>query len=435
MNGKHARRTMQYPMGSVGFGDSLRRPRSAALSNLRPQIAGDGNRPGRLSSFASNKANRRCFRAENGVSAAEQTQSGWLVSAALSNVKSQIAGHGNPPGRLSSFVQNRPNFRRFWSENAGRAKKQSQSRPIYPAPAQTAGRHIRETRNQLIRTMEECDVEYFSDIDRSKVEAFLTRLRNQGLAARTYNAHLKTAKSFCKWMVESGYASQSPLVSLRTINQEVDRRHERRALSVEETCRLLKAAAGGDETHGMTGHERYLLYRLAIETGLRANEIRSLTKSSFDLDACTVTVVAGSSKRQRKDVQIISASLAAELKPFLATKMPATKAFGGRYKVLTVNTADVLRKDLAEAGIPYEDELGRVFDFHSLRGQCATLLALRGVHPKIAQTILRHSDISLTMNVYTRTDQAQKTSAVTGLSDLFGARKTPISEPKTGTDD
>ena len=296
-------------------------------------------------------------------------------------------------------------------------------------------RYIRETRNQLTRTMEECDVEYFSDIDRSKVEAFLTRLRNQGLAARTYNAHLKTAKSFCKWMVESGYASQSPLVSLRTINQEVDRRHERRALSVEETCRLLKAAADGEETHGMIGHERYLLYRLAIETGLRANEIRSLTQSSFDLAACTVTVVAGSSKRRRKDVQIISASLATELKPFLATKMPATKAFGGRYKALTVNTADVLKKDLAEAGIPYEDELGRVFDFHSLRGQCATLLALRGVHPKIAQTILRHSDINLTMNVYTRTDQAQKASAVTGLSDLFAAKDKPVSEPKTGTDD
>jgi integrase len=102
---------------------------------------------------------------------------------------------------------------------------------------------------------------------------------------------------------------------------------------------------------------------------------------------------------------------------------------------ITVNTADVLKKDLAEAGIPYEDELGRVFDFHSLRGQCATLLAKRGVHPKIAQSILRHSDINLTMNVYTRTDQAQKTSAVTGLSDLFAAKDQPVSKPKTGTDD
>ncbi len=87
------------------------------------------------------------------------------------------------------------------------------------------------------------------------------------------------------------------------------------------------------------------------------------------------------------------------------------------------------------AGIPYEDEIGRVFDFHALRGQCATLLARRGVHPKIAQSILRHSDINLTMNVYTRTDHAQKASAVTGLSALFSGGKEAATEPKTGTND
>ena len=59
MNGKHARRNMRYPRDSIGFSDSLRRLRSAALSNLRSQIAGDGIRRGRLSSFAQNKPNRR----------------------------------------------------------------------------------------------------------------------------------------------------------------------------------------------------------------------------------------------------------------------------------------------------------------------------------------------------------------------------------------
>jgi integrase len=89
----------------------------------------------------------------------------------------------------------------------------------------------------------------------------------------------------------------------------------------------------------------------------------------------------------------------------------------------------------AEAGIPYEDEIGQVFDFHALRGQCATLLAWRGVHPKIAQSILRHSDINLTMNVYTRTDQAQKASAVTALSALFSPVEKAPAERKTATDD
>jgi integrase len=80
-------------------------------------------------------------------------------------------------------------------------------------------------------------------------------------------------------------------------------------------------------------------------------------------------------------------------------------------------------------------KLGRVFDFHALRGQCATLLARRRVHPKIAQVILRHSDVNLTLNLYTRTDQAQKASAVTDLSALLSAGETGVPEPKTGTDD
>lgn len=97
---------------------------------------------------------------------------------------------------VSSIAPNKANFRRFWAKNASRAKEQSQSKPIYPAPVQAAARYIRVTRTQLIRMMDECDVEYFSDIDRVKAEAFLTRQRNQGLGARTYNAYLKTGKSF-----------------------------------------------------------------------------------------------------------------------------------------------------------------------------------------------------------------------------------------------
>ena len=132
MNGKHARRTTQYPRGSVGFGDSPRRPRSAALSNLRSQIAGPAQ-PLAAPPMAPNKANRRCFRAENAVSTAERTQSARPVPAALSNLRSEIAGAQECPGLVSSCVQNKPNFLRFWAENAGWAKKQTQSKPISTA--------------------------------------------------------------------------------------------------------------------------------------------------------------------------------------------------------------------------------------------------------------------------------------------------------------
>ena len=61
----------------------------------------------------------------------------------------------------------------------------------------------------------------------------------------------------------------------------------------------------------------------------------------------------------------------------------------------------MLRRDLQAAGIPYRDEEGRVLDFHSLRHTFGTNLARAGVAPKVAQELMRHSDINLTMMTYT----------------------------------
>lgn len=50
----------------------------------------------------------------------------------------------------------------------------------------------------------------------------------------------------------------------------------------------------------MTGPERALLYRLAIETGLRVRELKSLKVSSFDFDSNTVIIQAAYSKNRRE---------------------------------------------------------------------------------------------------------------------------------------
>jgi len=143
----------------------------------------------------------------------------------------------------------------------------------------------------------------------------------------------------------------------------------------------------------------YLLYRLAIESGLRRKELRSLKVSSFDL-------------RNRT----------AELQQFFMGKLPHVKAFGGRYKRLTDKTAKMLRADLEDAGISYVDD-GFFFDFHAQRHQTGTLLAASGAHPKVAQSIVRHSDINLTMSRYTHVLTGQEIKAVENLPDLSAPSK------------
>ena len=44
--------------------------------------------------------------------------------------------------------------------------------------------------------------------------------------------------------------------------------------------------------------------------------------------------------------------------------------------------------------------LGTAFRFHDLRHTCATLLLKQGVHVKFVQELLSHSDVALTLNVY-----------------------------------
>jgi hypothetical protein len=66
-----------------------------------------------------------------------------------------------------------------------------------------------------------------------------------------------------------------------------------------------------------------MLYRLAVETGLRAAELASLTPASFhlaDLDAATVKVTAAYSKHRRDDVLPLRRDRAVAVAVFIAGK-------------------------------------------------------------------------------------------------------------------
>ena len=95
----------------------------------------------------------------------------------------------------------------------------------------------------------------------------------------------------------------------------------------------------------------------------------------------------------------------------------------------------MLKTDLAAAGVEYQDDVGRYADFHSLRHCSGSLLAASGVHPKVAQSILRHSDINLTMSLYSHTLRGQKSEAVENLPDLTLPSKQSQKATATGTDD
>lgn len=302
-------------------------------------------------------------------------------------------------------------------------------------------KNAKQVTSRVKRVFDECKFTFWNDIQASKVQQTISGLRKyvqtkEGpkdlgeISAQTYNFYLKAVKQFCKWMVQDGRASESAVEHLQTINVRVDRRHDRRALEADEIRRLLESTGAASKRFGMTGYARALLYRFAAYTGLRANEIRNLTVSSFDFDSCNVKVKAAYSKRRREDTLPLRKDIAAELRDFVAGKLPTVPVFNVPEK-----TAEMLKADLEAVNIPYVDDAGRYADFHSLRHSTGSLLAASGVHPKVVQSIMRHSDINLTMSRYTHIFTGQESEAVAGLPDLSLPSKQGQKAIATGTDD
>lgn len=57
--------------------------------------------------------------------------------------------------------------------------------------------------------------------------------------------------------------------------------------------------------------------------------------------------------------------------------------------------------------------------FHDLRHSVATFLLSMGVHPRIAQDILGHAEISMTMDTYSHVSPTMQRDAMNKLDELF----------------
>jgi len=280
--------------------------------------------------------------------------------------------------------------------------------------------------SRVNRIVNGCDFQTFISIQPHKAVTYLYNLRigKENLSARTSNFYLKALKQFCLWMVRDGRAISSPVQYIELLDSnkvKEDERHPRRSLQIDELKRLIATAETGPIRFKNTGHQRAVLYQLAAETGIRENELRQLVVKDFDFENLTVTIRAESAKSSREDKIPLRKQTAKLVEELTTNKMPTATVFNVPEKAV-----DMLKDDLADAKIAYCDESGRYADFHSLRHTTASLLAAADVHPKVAQTILRHKDIQTTMNIYTHLIGGQERKAVDSLPDLLASTGSEI---------
>ena len=269
--------------------------------------------------------------------------------------------------------------------------------------------------------------------------------------------HLVSIKAFSRWLFVEKRTPDDLLIGLRSFNEETDRRHVRREFTIEELTYLLESIHNRTlPEHRISGPDRAIACRLALGTGLRAGELRSLTTASFDFksETPTVSVAAAYSKRRRDDVLLLQGDLADLLKTWMEGKPESVKIF----KHLPQNTARMLRSDLKAARaewiseapndqerakransdfLRYRNAAGEVIDFHATRHCFISNIVAGGASVKTAQVLARHSTSRLTVDRYAHARFHDLQGAV---DSLPGYEQPPGVQPEnealraTGTD-
>ena len=246
-------------------------------------------------------------------------------------------------------------------------------------------------------------------------------------APKTVRSYQASLGALCRWCVSRGLLSESPVLAM--VPWPSESRAQRRALTPGEVSRLLAAAPP----------HRRLLYRVALATGLRANELRSLTREHLDPTPSRpgLRLDGAWTKNRRPGFQPMPRELARELVEYAETgdararyRENPSKGSPGPEALLFVpaGLSHAFGKDLARAGI-LPDAPGGKATFHSLRHTFVTRLLESGANPAEAQALARHASLALTMGTYAHAQAARLASLAEALGKELAGHPAPEDAP------
>ena len=281
--------------------------------------------------------------------------------------------------------------------------------------ANTVGKY----RHSLPKLFARCKWMMIRDVT---AQSFTAWRDESGLAPKTVNDILGTMRTFLLWMKSKRFILADPLENVRKVsNPNVG--SFRRSLSVEEARRLLAKAPP----------HRALVYLALMYTGLRRNELNGLKWGDFDFGVTPsrLRIPSSLSKNRKESTHFLRPELTAAI---LAVQPACVQAEAWVFRG-TVPRIPTFKRDLAAAEIPFEDARGRRVDLHALRKTYGTMLAAAGVSPRVAMELMRHSDMKLTMGVYTDVAQLpiiQETARLPSLQIPAKSAQNPGSSLVTG---
>lgn len=312
----------------------------------------------------------------------------------------------------------------------------------------TTNKHIRIVIAQIRRVCEDCKFEKLSDVQDAVLIKWLNKQANAKMSASTRNGYRSAIVAFMNWAVdEAKCLTANPLAGIPKANVKTDRRHKRRPLMPDEIVKLLDAAerrplhdrliitrgknkgqyfAGVSEREKdkarRIGRERKLVYAALIYTGLRKNELASLTVGQVMLDHPIphFFLFAEDAKTDEEASVPIHPALLEPLRDWMERrKREGDLKMEDKLFDVPDGLSKILERDLKFAGIPKRDTVGRVIDVHALRYTHGTLMMRSNVDMLVTQKSLRHADVRMTSGIYTQRQLDIVAGGVNQLPDFF----------------
>lgn len=202
----------------------------------------------------------------------------------------------------------------------------------------------------------------------------LSKRKRQGhlLSQKSRREYFLAMKAFCNWMVVNKRSPSNPIIDVNPPSAKGDPIHNRRPMSVADFTKLTDylRTAPLRRRNGYvctwTPHDRLMTYWMAVMTGFRARELKSLTYASlnFEVSPATATVKGHIAKNGEKATIPLDADLTVALREYCCEKQPTDALFN----MPSLNSVTAwFYRDLDAAGIRRRFDDGSLIDFHALR--------------------------------------------------------------------
>ena len=287
-------------------------------------------------------------------------------------------------------------------------------------------RHIAMTETRILRLCREADIHSVVEIRRTTVENWIAaEVKKKALAPSTINGYVKAMKSFAQYLTDIELLMKNPLTPIKKLNETIEQRKKRRAMTAEEIERLLHVTTQSPVSDEWKTGERILVYQLLLGTGLRSTELSLLTPDQIDFTRYRLRIEAAKTKNKKEDVLPMREDLVQSVKEWITSHGILSHERVFRYDAPSLRSQ--FYKDLQVAGIERLGKDGRSLDVHSLRKTFGTMLARAGVPLTTTQRLMRHSTPVLTAQLYIDVDPLDMAQAL-GQLPVFSV--VPPSSPK-----